>query len=213
MTLIKHVEKRYLDDFRERGLVRIGSLKYYRKIEDVRQDESEGSKSIFLHAREQIVLKREYLRDLMPSYGADKLTVGEGIHLRICGSVPNAYLFCVSKELVPGRFGDSHYQIRDPVPFGVLLLRALQGLDHSVTIGFLGAVQYGKTEPTFEWTSDVEAVKEYLKDGLPDVFRKPLRFACEKEYRYVFIGNERIEADYQDCFCDVTDISKICRFP
>jgi len=220
IVLYKNLEEKYYHFFKEKGSIRVGTLNAYRAIEGTRQDDKEGLKSTVFNPDEEIHLNKDEIpANLFPSYitvSNVNINLSPGACLNLGVQIPNAYIFCVSEKPIPGKFGDSYYEIIDPSMFGKMLFEKLKELDPGVNSAHLRKISYGGIKDIeIRTENDLERFKNYNinKISLSDYFAKPSRFSDEFEYRYVFFTATPNMREYLDLTCDLKIIHYCCNFP
>jgi hypothetical protein len=216
--LIKNLAPEHRDALKLYGNLRVGTLEAYRATGDAREDETEGKKQIRFEPEEPIKLWPREFDPMMPG----NVGIRNGyIHIEPGGiadlgsGIPDAYIFSVSEEIIPGKFGDSYYTITDPQRFGNMLLAQLRHIDSEIVLAHLGKVVYGGMKDFLvRYRNDIEALKGYkLKEiVLPDYFLKPGSYSFEREWRYVFFTKSEINQRYFDLACDLTEVHASCEF-
>ena len=139
-----------------------------------------------------------------------------GASLNLGVQIPNAYIFCVSEKPIPGKFGDSYYEIIDPSMFGNMLFEKLKELDPGVNSARLRKVSYGGIKDL-----EIRTVKDLEKFDnnnineilLSDYFNKPSKLSDEFEFRYVFFTTTPNIREFLDPTCDLKIIHYCCNFP
>lgn len=188
----------------KRGVIRIGSLAYYRRIESSeRIDAEEGPLGAIIHAREgDVQLSAEQLNGVMEAVGAryrlNRLgaVLRKGATLKIDSDV-NVFVFCTSidaaqDETLSTKFGQNIVEIVDTAGFSKLISRHLHQkvlvekcLNLNGNADRIGGgyepVSYGKKTPREMHELKGEAV------NLSGVFVKPRRYEEEREFRFVWI--------------------------
>ncbi|NEQ51429.1 MAG: hypothetical protein F6K11_15025 [Leptolyngbya sp. SIO3F4] len=138
MFLVKSVKRKYRDAAFQRGAIRIGTINYYRGIEDAtRQDGEEGLGHIVWNGK--LLSAEHHNRIFTP---VDKVTLNDGWSIKnngvpIHGSYPkfNAYTFCYSEvkdtreiPLTSGGKATHYYFIKDLPKFIQIVSKALMSV-------------------------------------------------------------------------------------
>jgi hypothetical protein len=215
--LYKNLPGVYLSAFKEKGSIRVGTLSAYRAIEGPRQDVKEGRKDVEFRPKEGIFFP-EVPTDLMPPnvrITGGYLYLGPESTADFGSQVPNAYVFCVSEAAIPGKFGDAHYEIINPILFGNMLLKKLKETDPLIYSAHLDKVVYGGPKDVQITRKDeLKRLKGYNmpETVLSDYYRKPSKFSHEREHRYVFLTTKPRPNEFVDLYCDLKIIKACCRF-
>jgi len=220
VVLYKNLEKKYYHSFKEKGSIRVGTLNLYKAIEGTRQDDKEGLKLLGFNPEEEIHLNKDEIpANLFPSFITVpnvNIHLSPGASLNLGVQIPNAYIFCVSEKPIPGKFGDSHYEIIYPSIFCKMLFEKLKELDPEVNSACLRKISYGGIKDLEVRTvKDLERYKNYNLNeiSLSDYFTKPSKFSDEFEYRYVFFTATPNIREFLDLTCDLKIIHSCCNFP
>ena len=214
--LYKNIEKKYLEAFWREGEVKLGSLRYFRKIEDPkRRDELEGLRGLRIRPQEII---RTDTGDFWTPHNVKIGTTGKsayiqldpGSHVDIHEHLPDAYILSVSEVRLPG-LADSAYRISNPNEFGRALAKALKIHGAPVIGGAVASVRYGGHKDDLTDKTEVQKAVTQLacEWGLGDYFLKPTSFETEKEWRYIFILAPDARADDEKKVHDM-ELSKFC---
>lgn len=210
----KNLASKYRDAFKLSGVIRIGTLEYYRTIGGVREDVLEGSKTITIHPKEEVRFASGEINGLL----ADNIKIKGGF-VRFSpgssgsfGSRYNAYLFSVSEVRNPS-FGDAAYQIHDPVMFQQMLHSELVKIDASIFASHFGEIVYGgQKEFQLRFADEKLAAAEFNQMKLADFFVKPNDYKDELEWRFAFFTSCAIEKPYRDITCDLATVHACCTF-
>lgn len=189
----------------QRGVIRIGSLAYYRKIESSeRLDVTEGPIGALIHAQEGAVeLSGEQLNRVMKEVGARyristkfKVALQKGVALKIDSDV-NVFLFCTSidaleDEALSQKFGQNVVEVVDAAGFSKLISARLhQKVIVEKCLDLKGnADRIGGAYEPVSYREKVPRALHELKGGGVDmsgVFAKPRRYEEEREFRFAWI--------------------------
>jgi hypothetical protein len=196
----------------DRGVFRIGSLRYYARIEDdIRRDLSEGQRPVEIanDSSETLVVDAASFNEHAMAAGAPyritdpriKINLKPGVRFRFESEV-NAFVFCTS-ILDPqstleerSKFGSETRYLIDPEAFAVAIGRKLlveagksscifQPRTTWATLGY----KYGKViyqdKVAIDHTA-AEARSTELRFSITDVFVKPEIFKSEREFRFIW---------------------------
>lgn len=203
------IVKRFNDEAFEslqRGVIRIGSLAYYRKnIESSeRLDVTEGPIGALIHSQEGTVeLSGEQLNCVMKEIGVRyristkfKVTLQKGVVLKIDSDV-NVFIFCASidaleDEALSQKFGQNVVEVVDAAGFSKLISAHLHQkvivekcLDLKGNADRIG----GAYEPVSYREKTPRALHELKGSGvdMSGVFVKPRGYEQEREFRFAWI--------------------------
>ena len=202
------IVKRFNDEAFEslqRGVIRIGFLAYYRKIEtSERLDVTEGPIGVLIHAQDEAVeLSGEQLNRVNKEVGARyrisrnaMVTLQKGASLKIDSDV-NVFVFCTSidaleDEALSHKLGQNVVEVVDMAGFSKLITGCLHQkvivekyLDLKGNADRIG----GAYEPV-TYREKVSRALHELKGGgvdLSGIFVKPMRYEEEQEFRFAWI--------------------------
>ena len=210
----KNLDSKYRDAFQLNGLVRLGTLEYYRTIGGVREDVLEGSKTITIEPKEDLRFEPGEINGLLPGNirikgGLVRFVPGSSGSF---GSSYDAYIFSVSETQNPS-FGDAAYQIHDPVLFKEMLHSELMKVDVAVFASHFAKVVYGgQKDFQLRFAREEFAAEQFNSMKLEDFFLKPNDYKHELEWRFAFFTSRAIEKPYYDITCDLATVHACCTF-
>lgn len=222
-------KKEYLDEFREKGKVQIGNIKYYREKENKnKMDAQEGitphqiftkDKPVDLSEKQADSLKNEFHIEC-------GLTVGPNSFLKDDLIAHNSFVFCLStsnsKDLKK-RHGNYFYKIKDLKKFAQLLHKEIEKkLPGTFMITRLVDYVPTKTINITNENKDEVFGREKLilcdKNGpdktiyyIRDYFTKTEEFLMEEEYRIVFVPKGPISDEL--LYIECPELVDLCEFP
>lgn len=197
-TVIRYMEQQYIDLFFDTGKLRLSSFRRFAKHEDeLRQDAGEGMAGMQLN------------------YAEGQTMAGFGWFGQ------EAYIFCTStiesRELMEKFETNGYFRIKDTKAFGAAVSNHVAGY----LIGYEGACLYREARmmtasfnrplivepPSSDATEEqVEAWADNLERQMHEdvqlapYFLKPLRYAEQNEYRFIWQVQKRTE-EYLDITC------------
>jgi hypothetical protein len=213
LVLIKNLNSEHLEMFRANGRVLLSSLKRLREKEGEGRDELEGVKSIELKPTQS----RTYTSKEISQFYPPNISIQGGFFRYEAGSkinfgtrLPEAYVFCTSAYRLH-RFGPSNYRILDVQRFGQVLFDSLRVRDPQVFGHAFGRITYGGMKDPIDDLQFAFQQNYSLKDlKLNDYYCKPICFASEGEYRYVFFTENDL---IQDKMCiECMSLVTLCAF-
>ena len=196
--IIKNIRSKYVNSFRHKGLVRIGSFSQYRKDEaGIGKDMAEGTKRLDISINEPLQFSGNELGKLISSryvkvQGTGQINIKQSLIVNSANLLPDVYLFCASLKII-NKFGEGHYNIEDAIKFGEIIFNELNKIDSEVYDWAQGLVKYGRAKDpvkTYKQLGDLGDfnVNEF---NINDCFCKPIEYAEEEEYRFVFLTKKR----------------------
>jgi hypothetical protein len=204
MIAYKYIQKRYLEQFKERGTISIGNIEWYRDIENEKiRDPFEGRTVYsFATGQETIELSMEQTNAITNDYHISaSLRIGPNTFFRSDLKVPNAFVFSTSlrldKKLMKAFGCDSYYKIIDIKQFMETVSEELNK-QYPLLFSVAGKVRYVQTK-VIKVTNDnkdtVIRITPYnrLKSDrikqiyIKDYFSKSETFKEEEEFRLIFI--------------------------
>jgi len=133
MSIFKYYNPKHEKSILQKGSLNIGTISYFRKIEDkVRQDYRDGSYTfLFIPENEDIILTSDEVNSM-----SSIVSLKDGVNLHIKKNafltlhliVPDAYVFCTSMTLnqeLKDRFGEGVIKINNIKMFGDRLFRII----------------------------------------------------------------------------------------
>lgn len=209
MFLYKYLKKKYLEQFKEKGTIQIGTIEWFRDVENKKiQDPFEGRTKYSIHAKaEPIELSVEQMNAITNDYHISaKLKVAPNNQFSEYLKVPNAFVFSTSRifdENLMKKFDcDACYKITDTKNFAEIIYHEINKL-HPLLLLIVNKVFYVKTKEIFITNQNKNVVirtTPYDKSKsdkiktihIEDYFTKPDTFKQEKEYRFIFVPRNPI---------------------
>lgn len=213
MVVYKYLKKEYLEEFKNKGKVFIGSIDFYRKTENEGiKDKLEGRRDYLIHPKQDAVeLSRAQWNALPTNWHL--MGSGQGFRIEpggkviINSTVPNAFCFCTSCKLdmrLMKKFKcNAYYTINDINQFAKALCKELS-TQYPIVLSVSGKVQYVPTKEVVITNYNKDKVirippqgKMYTKQiKIEDYFRKTkMQFEDEEEFRFVFLTARSIGKD------------------
>jgi hypothetical protein len=209
MEVYKYPKRKYLKQFFEKGIIRIGTLYGYRECETDRiRDSFEGKTKFSIFDKEENVL--------LSKEQADALTLEYHIGANICIernilfsdflNVPNTFVFCTSliqSQKIAKEFEtDVCYRIIDPQKFAIEMAKEI-GKQHTLRLSVINKVTYVPSKEltiTNKNKNSVIRATPYHESGVKtifveDYFTKPDSFKTQVEFRFIFMPKEFVKKD------------------
>jgi hypothetical protein len=209
MKLVKRLDDTAFE-FLKNGSIRVGSLLYYRNIEDEsRKDNLEGQPPVHVQGGEEspTVLTADEFNSMSEHVGSVFRINKKDLKFNIKGkgkfiidSDWNVFVFCCSidapdQEELHEKFGKNKIEIHDPKMFSHLIALSLnkhvidgeavklQGQADSISHGHRSIIYKDKSALT---PQDVENNSNRGVFNLSEAFVKDVEFEAENEYRFVW---------------------------
>ena len=164
MFLYKYLEKKYLEQFKEKGTIQIGTIEWFRDLENEKiKDPFEGRTKYSIYAkRDPIELSVEQVNAITNDYRFKaKLNIAPNSHFADYLKVPNAFVFCTSyifdKNLMKKFECDACYKITDVENFTKILYRELSR-QYQLFFSVAKKVIYVKSKEIFITNQNKDAV-------------------------------------------------------
>ena len=198
MVVYKYLEKKYLLDFKDKGIIRVNTLYNLRtKEKESIHDEFEGLQRLRVDPKnEPSKFSNKQAHELFPQVNFqegitnDAITIMPNAHVVSNTEVADAFVFCTSLKF-DDQLGkkwnyDSHYMIIDPFRFAEI---AFWELYDKVTLLCFKAdkVKYTDKEITITNQNKNAVLANNSRSFWDICFTKPKKFADEKEFRIVFV--------------------------
>jgi hypothetical protein len=221
MFVYKYLNKKHLLEFKNKGLIRIGTLYEFRSAEDAVRDEFEGLSRLRVDPKkEPSSFSNEQAHKLFPQIQfeegitKDAITVMPKAHVISDRQVPDAFVFCTSlkldKRLNKKWNYDAYYRIIDPFQFAKIAFQEL-GKQVPLISYKSGKVKYTDKEISITNRNKDEVLSNISNNFWDICFTKPEKFKDEKELRFVFVpapGVKKIEPRFLTCL----ELRKCCQF-
>ncbi|MFH1252793.1 MAG: hypothetical protein V1664_00450 [Candidatus Uhrbacteria bacterium] len=230
MILYKYMNQKWIDLFKEQGILRIQLLKNYQNSINNRQDTNETLSKYTNDKNKRTVLRQEDLNKLPKSNVVVELNGGYIIaepksSFEYGVSLPSPLVFSTSTvfdKKFMGKFStDGFFTIKDKDNFGLSLLKAIQK-HHFVGIYCFDTVDYvlekdlrvnepvnrnfkiirWKPGQIFNLTILGKMFGNYFcKEKMSKIDGKIINYEEEKEFRFAFLTEEPPENGYIDIYC------------
>jgi|WetSurMetagenome_2_1015567.scaffolds.fasta_scaffold12206_8 hypothetical protein len=214
MEVYKYTKKKYLHQFFDKGIIRIGTIHWYRDCENKKiQDPLEGrTKYIIEPRKESLTLSKEQANAITNDYQIKgNICISPETTFSDFLNVPNAFIFCTSlnndKILLKKFEAEGSYKIAELQRFTNLLSEEISK-QFPLRLSATSRVVYVPSKEhkiTNENKDLIIRTTPYNETGVKniyveDYFTKPLEFQGEVEYRFIFMPQKVIE---KDCFVSI----------
>lgn len=225
--MYKFLKKEYLNEFREKGKVHIGNIKYYREHENKEKaDPHEGKTTYNIFAKDKpINLSIKQLNAVTNDDVIEApLAVAPNSFFQSDLVVPNAFVFCLSKSKngkVKKWFKtDNYYKIKNINKFIQLVQKEIEK-PHPGCLMIHDSVKYVPTKIiniTNENKDKIIRTMLYDKTKsdkiktihIEDYFIKTEEFSTQEEYRIVFIPKGPISDE--PLYIECPELVELCEF-
>ena len=204
--VVKYLKKGHLQQFKEKGRIRVGTFQGYRNTENsLIKDLDEGSTTYIIELNEDdepITLPPEILNTMTNEYIIKgSITFKGPLNFKMKNKVQNAFIYSTSKIYEPvimKKFGyDSYFKITNIKNFQTIIQKELQKSNKFDFFSRINQVIYEGNKTIKITNKNKEKVlrKMKIKDlndfNKPfygkDYFTKLVKFTPEQEFRFVFI--------------------------
>lgn len=220
MIVHKYLKKEHLKNFKKSGLIRIGTLYDFRKIENNSlKDALEGKRIIKISAQKKpLELSEGEFNKLLPSLNnnernRENVTISLENNTQFKMKVANAYIFCTSMKLHSSlyqRFNcDAHYSIHKPREFAQILFNKLMEEKKIIRCYEVRSVRYVR-KPTILTEKNMKNVLLEKNETFWDTcFSKPKSFNIDQELRMVFVPESK---EIKPLILKCPELKKCCKF-
>jgi hypothetical protein len=206
----KYLKKKHFKEFIEKGIVRIGTIYWYRDCENQKiRDPLEGRTKYTIEPRkESLTLSKEQAQAITNDYRIrGNICISPETTFSDFLNVPNAFVFCTSlnydSKLMKKFDCDSFYKIIDAQSFANKISKELNK-KHQLLFTVLNKVNYVDSKDikiTNENKNSVIRTNPYDQSKsermktiyIEDYFSKPDAFRQEVEFRFIFVPKNPIE--------------------
>lgn len=210
MRIIKRLGDTAFEQFSQ-GNIRVGSLSYYRGIEDAaRADATEGPRPVHVQGRgdDPVTISAEEINSLATQAGSAIRVEDPNLKFNLKGkgkmlfySDVNIFVFCASrvvddcKDLDP-KFGTNFVEITEPDRFARMVARVLSNeifAKKAISLkGKADSISFAHREVTYQNKGSVAGSGSTSSSStsnfpLDEAFVKPPEFEREREYRFVWL--------------------------
>jgi hypothetical protein len=216
MILYKYLKRKYLEDFKKFGLIKINTLHALRTEHESIRDSLEGYSELEAGSEnEETVFTPEEFKKLMPSLRIPKtknkieIAIKRKSSFKSRLSTPNAYVFCTSYKCdtaLASNFGyDAYYKIMNPEDFAQTLF---EKLNEKTT---LNGYEIGKVTYTKRITKVTKTNIARIEHDIWEIcFSKPIKYCGQCEYRMVFLPQFQKEIEPKILSCP--ELLRFCAF-
>jgi hypothetical protein len=209
MDVYKYAKKKYLKQFTEKGIIRIGTIHWYRDCENKKiRDPLEGRTRYTIKPRkESLTLTKEQAQAITNDYTIrGNICISPETTFSDFLNVPNAFIFCTSlsydKKLLKKFEADGCYKIVEIQAFANEVGKEINK-QYPLRLIALDKVVYVPSKEymiTNENKSRIIRTTPYNESGVKtiyveDYFTKPVGFQQEAEYRFIFLPLKPSEKD------------------
>lgn len=209
MFLFKYLEKKYLEQFKEKGKIQIGNIECYRDIENEKvKDPLEGRTKYSIHAEQDpIELSVEQVNAITNDYHSSaELKIPPFNKFEDYLNVPNVFVFSTSttfdKNLMKKFECDACYKIINSKNFAKTIYQEINK-QYQLLFFVANKVNYVKTKEIFITNQNKNAVirttpynrsksDKIKKIYIEDYFTKTNAFREENEFRFIFVPRNPI---------------------
>jgi len=216
MFAYKYLKNKYLQEFKEKGSVRINTLHNLWSENEKISDFWEGRRRLTVTAKKKpLSFTGEEFHQVVPKIKSSNLNVEiqleKGTSIIQNQEVTNAFVFCVSLKLdvnLYKNFGyDAHYKIVSLSSFAETLFEQINQIK-VLRCYKADKVKYSNKKITL--TDKNEILNKNINDFFEVCFTKPKKFRHEKEYRIVFVPWFSREIKPLNLTCP--ELKKYCEF-
>jgi hypothetical protein len=211
MGVYKYLKKKYLNQLIEKGIIRIGTIYWYRDCENKKiRDPLEGRTKYTIKPRkESLTLSKEQAQAITNDYRIKgNICISPETTFSDYLNVSNAFIFCASlyydNKLFKKFEADTCYKIGDIEAFASNMGKEINK-QFPLRLIAMNEVVYVHSKEKKITKKNINSVirnTPYNDSGVKtiyveDYFTKPMTYREEVEYRFIFLPHDKIK---KDCF-------------